>query len=239
MEAFDNDGLEPFRFSNPKVVSQKVQSQVVLCDAFDVHRGTYMFCVLKFFPPKAKSAYERELAVYSAVARSAELQESVPLKLWSGIWTASKYREFIGKNLTKALIRKSDRQISVIALPYINNTDSFSNVSNGLRLFLAKAALYSLRRLHANRITHGDVSACNLLIQRENRCGYTPYWIDFSSSTVGASIASITHEWQKAVEYFSDLVRTYFCGLTHLDKSRALIHYAVRRISTGHPPTKV
>ena len=211
MRASQNDVDQPFRFSKPKLVSQKVQSQVILCDAFDVQRNIEIPCILKFFPPGANTAYERELAVYSAVESSTELQESVPLSLWSGTWSAAKYFDFLGHSLPKSL-RKNDGQISVIGLPYIHSVDSISNGPEDLRLFLAKSALHSLRRLHANRITHGDVSVSNVLIEREDDVGYSLYWIDFSSSTVEASTRSIIYEWEKALEYFSDLVHNPFDG---------------------------
>lgn len=221
----------PFRFSNPKLVSQKFESQIIFCDTFEVQEKKEFPCILKFFPPRAKYAYERELAVYSIVASSEELQESVLLKLWSGNWSRLQYRKFLGTNLPRMVLQKSDRHLSVLALPYIQNTDVISNGPDDLRLFLIKTALHSLRRLHTNRIAHGDVSVNNLLIQREECSGYSIYWIDFSSSTVQASIESITHEWDKAVQYFSDLVNQLFLAeLIGIDKSRSLISYSVRRI---------
>lgn len=207
------DAPELFRFSNPKLVSQKVRTQVILCDAFDFEDQRQISCVLKFFSPNAESAYQRELAVYSSVELSAELQEIVPSKLWSGTWSSTKYRNLLGKHLPTSWLRKSDRQLSVIVLTYIYNTEPISDAPEGLRLFLARAALHSLRRLHAAQIKHGDVSADNLLIQREDGRGYLPFWIDFSSSAVGASQVSILHEWEKAVDYFSDLVSPLFRSL--------------------------
>ena len=206
----DEDSSTPFRFSNPKLVSQKVHSQVFVCDAFDVEDQSEILCILKFFSPKAVAAYERELAAYSFVEAFTELQEVVPLKLWSGNWVGTQYHEFLGKNLPTSLIRKSDRFVSIIALSYIHNAVNISNAPEGLRIFLVKAALHSLRRLHAARITHGDVSVQNLLIQREESSGYSVYWIDFSASTIEASPESISHEWTKALEYFSDFVPELF-----------------------------
>lgn len=206
MELSNEDASELFRFTNPKLVSQKAKSQVVYCDAFNVKAQKETPCILKFFSSSAVSAYQREVAVYSSVTGSAELQQIVPSMMCSGAVTAAKYRNFLGKNLPTSLLRKSDRQVFVIVLSYIHNTNSISDAPEGLRLFLVRAALRSLCHLHAARITHGDVSVNNLLIHRANGFGYSPYWIDFSSSSVEASPASISHEWEKAVEYFSDLV---------------------------------
>ena len=231
---------QPFRFTNPKLVSQKLQTQVVLCDAFDTRRETEILCILKFFSPRANVSYNRELAVYSTANSSTVLQESVLLKLWSGIWTKTKYLEFLADSLP-TLLQKKDQQISVIALPYIRNTDSIFNGPEELRLFLTKAALYSLRHLHTNRITHGDISVSNLLIERQDDYGYSTYWIDFSSSTVEASAVNITYEWEKAVDYFSNLVYKLFYfkekGADKKDKSRCRFTCTLRGIGTEYLPT--
>ena len=69
---------------------------------------------------------------------------------------------------------------------------------------------YRRKEMINNCQSHGDVSVQNLLIQREKRFGYSIYWIDFSASTVEASPERISHEWTKALEYFSDFVPELF-----------------------------
>ena len=206
------DVSDLFRFFNPKLVSHKTHVQVVYSDAFDFKGNKEIICVLKFFHSKIKAAYDRELAVYSAVASSKELQEIVPLKLWSGTWSRAQYFDFLGKSLP-SLLRRSDEEILVIILPFIHHIGAISNSPEDVHTFLVKAALHSLRRLHAAHIAHGDISQSNLLIQRENDSGYYPYWIDFSLSTVGSSTTEISREWEKAVQYFSGLVYDCLCSL--------------------------
>lgn len=205
MEASEEGASELFSFSGPKLLSQKSQTQVVYCKALDLKHGKEIYCVLKFFLPRATREYVRELAVYSAAASSEELQDIVPLKLWSGTWSQVRYYDFLGENLP-SLALKSYQKISVVALQYIDHIGTISNAPKDLRPFLVKLAIHSLRCLHNAHIIHGEITQTNLLTQRENNYGYLPYWVDFSSSTIGASSSDISHEWEKAIEYFSDLV---------------------------------
>jgi RIO-like serine/threonine protein kinase len=69
----------------------------------------------------------------------------------------------------------------------------------------ARAALSALQVLHSLAIKHGDISESNVILQRTDD-GYSAVWVDLSSSIVYASYAILSREWQKAIEYFSQLV---------------------------------
>jgi RIO-like serine/threonine protein kinase len=195
---------ESLSFISPKLLSHKPHSQVILCSVRSAAENTKTQCVLKFFPPKANAAFRQELLVYSKATTSESLQEIIPEKLWSESWTASRYHKFLA-NLPSVLA-KSDRKVDVLAISYIEDSDALiESEPPELHIYAAKAALRALQELHENKIVHGDVSVDNLLVQREFD-QYFAYWVDFSQSRLNAKQRDITYEWQKAVDYFADLV---------------------------------
>jgi len=190
----------PFTFLRPKLLSHKGRHQVVLSVAQDAESGEETPCVVKFFSPNARHAFQRELSVYSYEGT----EDARPQKLWSGAWPSSEYLEFL-RNLPSVL-RKSDGQVYALVLTYVESIDSLApSQPTELQKHAVKAALLSLRRLHSVGIVHGDISVENLLLQ-QNGHNLEATWIDFSSSSVQASMAMIEQEWEQAITYFSQLV---------------------------------
>jgi len=192
---------DPFTFRRPKLFSHKAGRQVAVSLARnDEAEGDPTPCILKFFSPKCRTAFERELSIYNCE----EIEESRPQKLWSGTWASSKYSEFIG-NLP-SILRKSDSLVYILVLSYVEGFEAFiPSQPIELQKHAVKAALLSLQKFHSAGIIHGDVSVDNLLLQN-NGDRLEAIWIDFSSSIVNASAAMTRHEWEQAVTYFSDLV---------------------------------
>ena len=179
-----NASHDPFTFQRPKLLSHKAGHQVALSLARnDEAGGGPTPCILKFFSPKCRTAFERELSIYSCE----EIEESRPQKLWSGTWASSKYSEFIG-NLP-SILRKSDSLVYILVLSYVEGFEAFiPSQPIELQKHAVKAALLSLQKFHSAGIIHGDVSVDNLLLQN-NGDRLEAIWIDFSSSIVNASTA--------------------------------------------------
>ena len=191
---------DPFTFQRPKLLSHKAGHQVVLSVAQNGQDGNTTPCVLKFFSPKCRAAFERELSVYNYE----EIEEARPQKLWSGTWPSSKYTEFLS-NLP-SILRQSDSRVYTLVLGYVEGIEAFvPSQPIELQKHAVKAALLSLRKFHSAGIVHGDVSVGNLLLQRSGD-KLEAIWIDFSSSIVKASTAMAEYEWEQAVAYFSHLV---------------------------------
>jgi len=196
---------DPLLFVRPLLLRHSPASQVIECDAIDNEDGFSQPCVLKFFAPKAEAAFRRELAVYTKTNKEEILGNVVPLLLWEGEWSSAKYKTFIGNFPT--LLRKSDRAVKFLAIHRITNTvyDFPTGEPVELQPYAVKTALHGLQILHSFDIVHGDVSVQNLLLRRNSEY-YDALWIDFSSSIVDASEQDMRYEWQKAVQYFSNLV---------------------------------
>lgn len=196
---------EPFLFQRPRLLSHKSESQVIYCDAFDIESRELGSCVLKFFPPKAHSRFERELEVYDIASKSNTLQEAVPRRLWSGSWDSKRYQKFLEGRL-RSILRKGDKHVDLVALEYIQWSDVISESHPlELRIHAAKSALRSLRVLHDNGIIHGDFSIENILFQKFESY-YLAILIDFSASRLGNTGAEMVYEWEWALDYLSTAV---------------------------------
>ena len=191
---------DPFTYQRPKLLSHRAGHQVVLSVAQNPEVGDATPCVLKFFSPKCRDAFERELSIYDY----REIEEARPQKLWSGIWPSSKYSEFLSK--LPSISRQSGSRVHTLVLSYVEGIEAFvPSQPMEFQKYAAKAALLSLRKFHSAGIVHGDVSVDNLLLQKSED-KLEAIWIDFSSSIVKASKAMVEHEWEQAVTYFSHLV---------------------------------
>jgi RIO-like serine/threonine protein kinase len=196
---------EPFVLSKPRLVNHKTRTQVFSCDYAGAERITP--CIVKLFSPRSKANYEKEVAAYTSAA--SHQQSSLPIKLWSGVWSVARYQQFIG-NKFPSVLRRTENQLNVILLSYVESIDALSpDESPEIRQRAVKAALRALQVLHSIGIVHGDVSRDNVLLH-QNGAHWEATWIDFASSIVDPSKRDVTHEWQKAIEYFSNLVCAYW-----------------------------
>jgi serine/threonine protein kinase len=202
--AADSRG-EPFKLSKPRLVSHKPRTQVFFADrSIAAEKVDRVHCIVKVFSPRSKISYDKEIATYTLVSDAAP--NVVPVLLWSGVWTVARYRQFIGEKLPTVL-RRTENQLHIIVLSYLDGIDAFSdNETTETRQNAAKAALHALARLHSIGIVHGDISGDNVIIQRKTGPSYSATWIDFSASVTSPSKADVSYEWQKAVDYFSQLV---------------------------------
>jgi serine/threonine protein kinase len=198
----DTGSLE---YLKPRLLSQNSKTQVILCDTFEGDIRNINPCVLKLFHPSVKALYANELAVYELRSSIPDLVDIVPERLWSGRWSAGRYREFIGNGFPN-LLRKSDKHILVLAIEYIEDVGPLHVLPEDLRSYIVKAALHSLRALHTAGILHGDVSNQNMLVTKTDE-RYEIEWIDFGASSTAASPDLIALEWENAINYFSDLVQ--------------------------------
>lgn len=194
------DDPPPF-LSKPRLISHKPRTQVLQCDYTDEIAGQASTCIVKLFSPRAKVAFEKERDVYwhERVQRG-----TIASGLWSGLWTSNQYQSFLGGNLP-SMLRRTEHQVRVLVLSSIPNSTPMSNVDISNRMAAVKAALQSLRGLHAVGIVHGDPSASNVLIQGSGD-GITATWIDFSASVTKPSEGDVSHELQKAIEYLAQFV---------------------------------
>lgn len=196
----------PFHVYQPRLLTSKSRSQVFQCQYTDESGNSDTPCVVKVFTARAKVAYEKEAAVYSAI--DSHSLHVVPTRLWSGLWTTDQYTSFLAGKLP-SIVRRQETQVSVIVLTYINNASPLSTLGTSIRIQAVKVALRALRLLHESNIVHGDPSADNVLIrQRDN--SVSAIWIDFSASAINSSKEDRSFEWQKATEYYSEFVRCHF-----------------------------
>jgi serine/threonine protein kinase len=194
----------PFHVYQPKLVTSRARSQVFQCGYTDSSLGNDTPCVVKVFSTRAQVAYEKEVAVYSAIDSNSLYV--TPTKLWSGLWTTDQYTSFLAGKLP-SIVRRQETQVSVIVLTYINNASPLSDTMDpSIRIQAVKVALRALRLLHENNIVHGDPSADNVLIRMEGNSA-SAIWIDFSASAINSSQEARSFEWQKATEYYSEFVR--------------------------------
>lgn len=194
----------PPSLSKPRLISHKPRTQVLQCDYTD-ESGQACTCIVKLFSPRAKVGFGRERDVYwLGNVQKGNITASA---LWSGLWTSTQYQSFLGGNLP-SMLRRTEHQVRVLVLSSISNSTLLRNVGLSSRLAAVKASLQSLRALHDVGIVHGDPSADNVLIQM---CGdrLTATWIDFSASVIKPSEFDVSHELQKATEYFAQFVQTF------------------------------
>jgi len=192
----------PFTLLRPRLLKHKPRSQVVQCEYAEA-TGNDRACIVKLFSPRARLAFENELLVYSIE----EAQSELASKLWSGLWTTQQYHSFLGGNLP-SMLRRPENQVRVLVLSPVPNSIPLSDVDDPLRVTASRAAMKALQRLHRLGIVHGDPSASNVLI---DRAGQTATWVDFSTSVLRPTAADISHEWQRAADYFSQFVSTSSC----------------------------
>lgn len=199
MEVIDDRVL----FSRPRLLSTGIHGQVIRCE-YRVSRKTTSKnanCVLKFFPPRFKTCFDRERAIYQQLLDSnTSLQYVKPLGFAE--WPSAKYLKTIGRGIT-AIENGTSSTVHVLMLEY-EESSPLSSVP--ISLALAKSSIACLNMLHQLGIVHGDISTDNILVVERN--GLTDVvWIDFSGSWSDASPNQIALEARRAAEYFAHLVQ--------------------------------
>jgi hypothetical protein len=190
-----------FTYTNPRLLSHKPKSQVIQCDYTD-KTGSHQPCIVKLFSPRARVAFENEVALYSM--EKVQKTRVVPSKIWSGLWTVDEYQALLGGKLP-SMLRRPENQVKVLVLSFIEDALSLSHMKSPYLLPAVEAALFALRRLHRVGVVHGDPSADNVLMHAREEQNFAT-WVDFSSSVAAASDADIDLEWRKAIEYYSQRV---------------------------------
>ena len=203
----------PFLHRTPKLLSHQPGHQVILCDYANREGGETLPCILKLFSPRHRKKYNNEIDAYDYVLGSDGEDKPLPNKLWSGTWSKGTYQKFLG-NLP-SILRPSESEVYALMLEHIDSAIFVTGIDSASSKQLAVGvALRSLRSLHSIGLVHGDIAESNVLIKRGTNHSYSAIWVDFSTSVTNASLAIISREWDKALKYFSQLVRSRCSRLT-------------------------
>jgi RIO-like serine/threonine protein kinase len=185
-------------FSRPQLLSTGIHSQVVLFNYKQSRSRTaeVAACVLKFYRPDARFAYENELSVYRRLLGT-KTELIYPKPFGYSEWSSAKYVKAIGRGIKR--IVEGDASVYVLMLEYMENATPLSSVN--VSSSIAESAISSLCRLHNIRIVHGDISTSNALVLAEHEPARVA-WIDFSSASTLALQKDLALETDKAIEYF-------------------------------------
>src|SRR5579859_263484 len=193
----------PFELTKPRLISQRPQGQVILCNYSPLESRRVGVCVFKVFSILNKTAFEREVSVYAAIGDANLGVEIAPSKLWSGAWQMATYRQFLGH--IPPVTAGSETRVYAIMLEFVDSISWTQILSTSRSKRAARAALQSLQTLHLLRIAHHDILQSNVLLR--NMTGSSAaLWIDFSTSQLGATTRVLATEWRKATNYFANLV---------------------------------
>jgi serine/threonine protein kinase len=198
MERIDEKAV----FSRPKLLHATQQSQVV--------RVNYKLpwddikpedCVLKFFLPQSRIAFEKERETYRLLnANPIRFDYANPIGY--GEWTPAKYLKTIGKGIKPLANSNSESRILVLLLHFVDGTP-LSKVPPSPTI--AASALSNLASLHERGVVHGDISPDNILVS-QGEDELKVFWIDFAASWGYASLRQVTWEMERAAEFFEQWV---------------------------------
>lgn len=177
---------------------------IVYCNYTDLVTPHTSAFVLELFSLRDVRSFERELSACTVLSKTDADPAPVPKKLWSRTWTASQYQHVID-NLS-SILRRSEKYVHILMVSFAESHAEISQIApSHEQIHATRAALGTLQVLRSLGIAHGDISEKNVILQQTDD-GYSAIWVDFSSSVLDASSPILSKEWQKAIEYFSQLV---------------------------------